>query len=118
MAMEKWGEYAFIVGVIIALLAGIAAAAGVSMDATVIWAIAIVLLVIGVIVGFLNIKDKETMAFLIAAIALLATSAVGWEAIPYIGAYIKSILAYVAALVAPAAVIVALKSVWSLAKAA
>ncbi len=114
MAMEKYGEYAFIIGVILAIIAGLASSA---ISAEVAGWLAVIFLILGILVGFLNIKDKEAVSFLVASIALLATgSAAQWLSLPMIGSYIVAILGNIAAFVAPAAVIVALKAVWNMAK--
>jgi hypothetical protein len=112
MDMRKVGEWAFLAGVIIALLAGIAMPG----DATAITA----LVVLGVIVGLLNISEKETTSFLVAAIALIVVGTAGFAAIDTIvtglGTMINNIVANIAVFVAPAAIIVALKAVWSMGK--
>ena len=113
MDMAKAGEWAFIAGVVIAILAGVAAGAlaGIAMY------IPLALLVLGIIVGFLNVSEKETTQFLVAAIALLAAASVAqWSELPMVGGYVVGILNNIAAFVAPAAVLVALKGVWSMAK--
>ena len=116
MAMEKYGEWAFIIGVILAIIAGLAAGA---ITAEVAGWLAVVFLILGVVVGFLNITDKEAVSFLVASIALLAAGAAAqWIGVPMIGSYIVAILGNIAAFVAPAAVIVALKAVWNMAKSA
>jgi len=115
MNTAKMGEYAFLACVIIAVIAGLVAGYGALADASV-W-VTLALVVLGVVVGFLNVSEKETTAFLIAAIALtIANNATAWITIPAIGAYITSILGFIAAFVAPAAVIVAIKAVWAMAK--
>jgi hypothetical protein len=115
MNTGKLGEYAFLACVIIAVIAGLVAGAGL-LTTTAVW-VTLVLVVLGVVVGFLNISEKETTAFLIAAIALtVANNAAAWITIPVISTYIIGVLGFIAAFVAPAAVIVAIKAVWSLAK--
>ncbi|MFH1751970.1 MAG: hypothetical protein ABH821_03480 [archaeon] len=109
MEMEKIGEYAFIIGVILAIILGFIP---IEYQGTA----ALVLVVLGLIVGFLNIGDKETKTFLIAAIALIAASTAGLQILPYVGEYVAMILLNIAAFVAPAAVIVALKTVYSMGK--
>lgn len=109
MESEKLGEYAFLAGVVIAVLAGLVP--GVVAASTV----SLVLVVLGIIVGLLNIQDKETTPFLVAAIALVAAGTAGFDGIPSLGSYLSSILGNVGVFVAPAAVIVAVKSVYSLA---
>jgi hypothetical protein len=103
---KKLGSYAFIVGIALAILAG----AGVKAPLVV-----PVLAVLGLVVGLLNVSQKETVNFLVAAIALMAASAsVG--PIPIVGAAISRILVNIAIFVAPAAVVVALQNIHLLAK--
>ena len=79
----------------------------------------LVLVVLGLIVGFLNIKDKQVVNFLIAAIALMAVGTANLisinMAIPMLGTLIQSIVQNIAAFVAPAALVVALKEVYNIA---
>ena len=109
MNLETIGHWSFILGVIIAIVAGLAGAVYVE-------AAAMLLVALGIIVGFLNISEKETSSFLIAAIALLLTGAAGLEKLPAIGNYLGPILTNISTFVAPAAVIVALKAVYELGK--
>lgn len=108
MDLAKAGEWAFIACVLIAVIAGIAAP-GEGM-------VAIALVVLGLIVGLLNISEKETTPFLVAAIALIVAGTAGFSLIPEIGAMVANIVGNIAVFVAPAAVIVALKAVWTMAK--
>ncbi len=110
---QKLGNWAFILGVLIAIVAGLAAGA---VSAYAGW-VALALVVLGLIVGFLNIGSKEINDFLIAAIALsmLAMSAAGLGYIPYIGSYLVAMVQNIAAFVAPAALVVALKAIYELA---
>lgn len=109
MELEQIGHWSFILGVIIAILAGLLGAAYAET-------VAMLLVVLGIIIGFLNISEKEVYNFLIAAIALLLTGAAGLETLPVIGTFIGPILTNIATFVAPAAVIVALKAVYELGK--
>ncbi len=113
MKMNKLGHWSFILGVAIAIVAGLATGlAGFQNE----W-IATILVILGVVVGFLNISEKEISSFLIAAIALLVAGAAGLGSLPVIGPSILGpILVNIATFVAPAAVIVALKAVYSLGK--
>lgn len=116
MANEKVGEYAFILGVVIAIVAG--AVAGI-LDPVIAGYVTLVLVILGLIVGFLNIVDKQITEFLIAAIALIAIGTTSLLAldnlITGLGTILTSILQNVATFVAPAALIVALKAVYNLA---
>ena len=111
MRTSRLGELAFLAFVIIAILAGLATSAYPSGDYGIVTA---VLVVLGVIVGLLNVSEKETTPFLVAAIALLAAGTVGFKPVPYAGPVIDNILHFIGAFVAPAAVIVALKAVYVL----
>jgi ATP synthase protein I len=98
MKLGLVGKWAFILGLVIAVIAGIFFQA-----AWVVWVLAL----LGVVVGLLNITAEETERFLLAAIAfLLSATALG--VIPFIGGVLTNILAYVAAFVAGATVVVAL----------
>ncbi|MBI4289139.1 MAG: hypothetical protein HY671_12035 [Chloroflexi bacterium] len=115
MSLQKVGEWAFIAGVIIAVLGG-AFIPGVG-------AMALALVVLGIIVGIINITEKETVPYLVAAIALIAAGTANFGAVDVLtgqviklGARFEGILDYVSNFVAPGAVIVALKTVWSLSK--
>ena len=115
MAMEKLGEYAFLACIVIAVLAGLATGlAGYQSGA-----VNALLVVLGVVVGVLNISEKETTPFLVAAIALIAAATVGFEAIDSVvanaGSTLNAIFNYIATFVAPGAIIVAFKAVYALA---
>ena len=73
MVNQKMGSYAFLVGAGIAIIAGLLAGLGQSgvLGENVVGLIPLVLVILGVVVGFLNIKDKMTTEFLIASIALI-----------------------------------------------
>ena len=112
--MEKFGPWAFIVGLIIAMIA--------SISNTVVWFLG----VLGLIVGLLNISDQEarmyllaSITFLISASALSATLTKLIERIPVIGNYLNFIdplLANIVLFVAPGAGIVALKALYAISK--
>ena len=111
------GYWAFLIGILIAIVAGIVFASG-ALDAQSAGMVAVVLVILGIIVGFLNILDKDLSTFLIAVIALTAAGAsaggIGtW--IPYVGMTIASIVSYIVLFVMPATVIVAVKVIWDLA---
>ena len=117
MAVEKGkvmglvGFWSFIIGLVIALIFGIISA---SMGAAWDWVI-IVLIILGIIIGFLNITAKEVPTLLLATIALIVVGNV-FAPLPGIGKFIGAILNYVAVLVAPAAIIAAIKALWQIGK--
>lgn len=103
---RTFGSWAFLVGFILALIFGAFGAVDV---------LAWLLVVLGLVVGFLNITDKETKPFLLAGTVLVIVSALGANAmsvIPVVGSILNAILA----LFIPATIIVALKSVFQLAR--
>lgn len=114
---EKLGEYAFLACIMIAVAAGIASGVG---DFSSAW-IALVLVVLGVVVGFTTITEKEATPFLLAAIALTVASSGGWfliinEAVAKLGTVMNGVLFNIASFVAPAAIILATKMVYELAR--
>lgn len=108
--MDKMiGKWAFIIGVLVAIVAGLFGTA-VPADITVI--IGWVLIVAGLVIGFLNITAEEVTQFLIAAIALLSVGAAGLGAVTLVGPMVSAILTNIIAIVSPAALVVALKAVY------
>jgi hypothetical protein len=107
--MSMIGFWAFIIGLVIALVAGIIAPNNAIVG--------IILLILGIIIGFLNVTAKEIMLFLIATIALiLVGNAFAAITLGGIGTFLGQILGYVSALMAPAAIITAIKALWSIGK--
>jgi hypothetical protein len=103
------GFWAFIVGLIIAVVAGL-----LLPQNTI---IIIVLIILGLIIGFLNITAKEFLLFLVATIALMVAGNVFAPLKTLgIGAILGSMLSYVATLMAPAAIVAAIKALWAVGK--
>ncbi len=98
------GKWAFVAGLVICVIAGL----GLAEHS----AVPIVLAVIGLVVGFLNVSGAETRTFLIAAIALVI-SATSVDQLPEVGGYITAIMDNIVVFIAPAVLVVALKSLWS-----
>jgi hypothetical protein len=108
---KSWGAWAFIIGLILAIIIAI-----IGTDAD--WPV-YVLLVLGLIVGLLNVSDKEVGDFLIAAIAFMLTfTALGKiaEVLPVIGETLGNFFVLVNAFIAPAAAVVAFKELFAHAK--
>jgi len=103
--MESFGKIAFYAGLAISVLVGV-------MDLGT-W-VPVALVVLGLIVGFLNISEKEAQHFLLATVALVISGlALGGKF--GIMALDKAIAAYVL-FTAAAAFIVALMQVWHMQK--
>ena len=113
---QKIGHYSFIIGVIIAVVLGLASSA-LGPQATA-W-LASLLVVLGLIVGFLNVSGKETKEFMMVATVLIIAAFAGGASntlggVQIIGPYLAGIFDNVLAFVIPAVVIVGLKDVWNL----
>jgi hypothetical protein len=104
--MEKVGKYAFIAGLIISALAGV----GLNQS----W-VPWVLAVLGLVVGFLNVAEKEVQTFLLAAIGLIM-SASAIAVLPFVGGMLTDILGYLVVFIAPAVLVVAVKGLLATAK--
>lgn len=128
------GAWAFMAGFFIALIAGFLAGLSATglMDVQGLDSLIIgVLVLIGLIVGIVNISTKESSNFLIAAIALVVTP-IGFSALSNVsmgvGAlavglnvvadFLAAMTGAIAIFVAPAALIVALKQIYSTARGA
>ena len=109
---EKVGAWSFIIGALIAVILGaIASAAGTT------WVIGL-LLVLGVIVGLLNVSDREIVPFLIACVAFLVAAPALGAAVGSFGttfAWLTRILVHLGVFVVPAAIIGSLKTIYVLA---
>jgi hypothetical protein len=114
--LQQVGIYAFLIGIIIAILAGIAGGAIAAYSGPV----ALVLVILGLIVGLLNITDKNISGFLIAAIALMVVGSANLVTIDTIvlglGTILQAIVTNIVVFVAPAALVVALKAIWNMAR--
>ena len=104
---EKFGAWSFIAGVVIVILASL-----LSIEAGLLTG---VLILLGLVVGLLNVEDKDTTHFLVAVIALAAAGNANLDTVPLVGAQLQNILKNIGIFVAPAAVIVALKAVYEMA---
>ena len=110
------GVAAFIVGLLIAVVLGIWPELMVVPRAT---NTMLVLGVLGIIVGLLNIGDKELDRYLMANIAFLLAGtmlAAFLNTIPQVGAYLAGMLYNIGLFVAPGAAIIALKELYEVAK--
>ena len=98
--LTRIGRWAFLGGIVLAILAGFVAVPY----------LAVFLFVLGLVVGFLNIKEKESASFLVAVITLLLIGVAGLEfgkLTPLIIPILSSFIAFVSA----AGLVVAIKQV-------
>ena len=141
MAKDIWGKiavWAFLIGVLIALIIGLWLAYSLQSDETPIlytdngvwvgWLLAFLGIIIGLlaILGRGTITKAETPAFLMAGIALLVMNAVfnsmlgfgGVELKPWLGPLLSGISLPLAIFIAPAVGILAIKAIWDIGKEA
>lgn len=109
------GAWAFLIGVILAVIIGVF---GLSTTEG-IWAV--ILVVLGLIIGLLNIGGVELKDFLLAGTVLVVVSAMGGTTLTSLttAGYIEKIVPVLQALVVlftPATIVVALKAVFAMAK--
>ena len=106
------GSWAFLIGFVAAVTLGIFNAQVVDPTQTIVlWS----LIIIGIILGLINISSKENSKFLIAGLTLVIVSYMGrgiLNIIPVVGAILSALLV----LFVPATIITALKSVFDMAK--
>lgn len=112
--MEKIGPWSFILGLIIAAVS--------AFTGSVFWMLGI----LGLVVGLLNVSDRESSLYLIASLtflmsanALSVTLTKLVTLVPVIGQwlnFIDPLLANITLFVAPGAAIVALKALYTLAR--
>ena len=109
---ERVGGWAFIIGAVIALILG-----ALTATAGQVWVIGL-LLILGLIVGLLNVTDKEIVAFLVACLAFLVAAPVFSATLGgVVGGFalLESILNHIAVFVLPAALVASLKAILALA---
>jgi len=102
---EVIGKWAFIVGLILAVIAGLIE------GAYTVPYLALVLVVLGVIVGFLNIHEKNVIKLLVALIVLIGVGSTTVLVIPAIGTYLDAILKNFIAFVGATALVVSIKAI-------
>ena len=110
--VAKVGSWAFIIGVVVALLIGIFSGGSANPVAT------SVLIILGLIVGLLNVTGRETTPFLLATVSLVIVSFMGGPILANvagIGNALQAILNAITTFVIPATIIVALKAIYALA---
>ncbi|MBI2580046.1 MAG: hypothetical protein HYW27_04035 [Candidatus Aenigmarchaeota archaeon] len=106
MNMETAGKWVFLASIVIAVIAGAVATAQS-------FGVVAVLAVLGLIVGLLNVTEKEATAFLVATIALALLSLSLGSLLETIG-QLASIITNIGVVAGTAGLVVALKTIWSL----
>jgi len=115
---KKVGRYSFILGVIIAIILGLALPIGYAVQS---WLTSI-LVILGLVVGFINVQVKQSKEFLLVATILVIVSGLGGSAfsaigeVILIGRFLSGMLNGILIFVVPAAIVVGLKQIQELAK--
>jgi hypothetical protein len=102
------GGWAFLVGVLLAVIVGLFPTVGTPL-------VMAILAAVGLIVGFLNIGDREVTQFLFSGLVLVLISSAGinlMSSIPFVSGILTALLV----IFVPATVVVAVKNVLSLAR--
>ena len=102
--MQTIGSWAFIIGLIIALIMGFVGTA----STMTMW----ILAVLGLIVGVINVTHGEALLYLVASIAFLVSA----SSLTIILPAIKDILTNIIVFVGPGAAIVAIRALYDVAK--
>ncbi len=117
-SMSKAGIWAFTIGAIISLIAGL-----IPQNMGLGGLITALLAVLGIIVGFLNVTEEETNKFLFSSVAIMIALFTAGTAIKanistlgMVGSYMWSIMSNINIFVFPATIVVAMKSLYALAK--
>jgi hypothetical protein len=119
------GAWAFLIGVILAVMIGILSATVIDPSTLTSYSSAIfgILVILGLVVGAsIHVSGKDATTFLITGAILVAVSRFGMESVQGsligigIGDIVASTFAALLVLFVPATIIVALKTVFSLAK--
>jgi hypothetical protein len=103
------GSWAFLIGVLLAVILGFAGGSST-------WTL--VLVVIGLIIGFLNVTASETEPFLMSGAVLIIASSLGQTTLGAAAEWpwLEGILEALLAIFVPATIVVAIKNVFSLAR--
>lgn len=118
------GAWAFLTGVVLAIVIGVSTSSFLSIPALTKYSAQIyaILIITGIIVGFMNVTGKDSQTFLIAGAILVIVSKFGMESVTGsligigVGDIVSSTFGALLTLFVPATIIVALKTVFSIAK--
>jgi hypothetical protein len=117
------GAWTFLLGVILSVIIGLATTLipipEITSYSPQIYAI---LIILGIIVGFMNVASKESQTFLLAGAVLVIVSKFGMDSVTGslvgvgVGEAVRAVFGALLVLFVPATIIVALKSVFGIAK--
>ncbi|MCR4284481.1 MAG: hypothetical protein NUV97_00360 [archaeon] len=112
------GAYAFLMGVVLAVAMGIfnnslEGASGIFYS---------LLVLIGLVVGYVSVSDKNSINFLLASLSLVIVAGMGIQPLLYVAKQnvvvdtLRNVLGTLMVLFVPATIVVALKTVFAMAK--
>ncbi|MGD9116760.1 MAG: hypothetical protein PVJ61_06240 [Dehalococcoidia bacterium] len=106
------GMAAFSIGLVLAIIYGVIS----RNDASV----TLGLVILGIVVGFLNITRREMVLLLLTAVALIVVGKPSFsplnDLVDGLGTSLNGIVSYLAVFMAPAAVITAVRAIWAVAR--
>lgn len=110
-----FGAWAFLIGVVLAIGVGILSFGELSPI------ILAILVILGLVVGFINVSSKDVNTFLMAAVSLVIVSFAGLQGLKQaeiigisVGSLVSSTLGALLVLLVPATIVVAIKSLFSI----
>lgn len=120
---NTFGAWAFLIGIIMALLIGISTSRFMPVGTLNKYSSAIygVLILIGLIVGFTNVASKDNQTFLISGTVLVIVSGFGMESVSGsligfpIANLVKTVFSALLTMFVPATIVVALKTMFGIA---
>tara|TARA_Y100000310_G_scaffold296119_1_gene328111 strand:+ start:262 stop:621 length:360 start_codon:yes stop_codon:yes gene_type:complete len=107
------GAWAFVAGVVLAIVIGIFAS---SLTQSTYRGILIAMVIIGIVIGLLNVKTKESSKFLFAALALVIVGYTGGTVVLTLIPKLSEFFSALMILFVPTTIIVALKTVFEASK--
>lgn len=122
---NSFGAWAFLIGVVLAVVIGVSASSFLSIPALTTYSpqIYAILVLLGLFVGYsIKVTGKDAQTFLITGAILVVVSRFGMESVTGsligigVGDVVSSIFGALLALFVPATIVVALKTVFGIAK--
>jgi hypothetical protein len=117
------GAWAFLLGVILAVIIGLSASLiSIPVLTTYNKAIYGILIILGLIVGFMNVTGRDSEIFMLSGTVLVIVSKFGMDSVSGsligigVGNIVTSVFGALLVLFVPATIVVALKTVFSIAK--
>ena len=113
--VKNLGNYAFLIGAVIAIVMGLA---GPNLGGASVWLNSL-LVVLGLVVGYLNVSAKERTSFAMLSTMLVLAAGVGnasgiLGSVQFIGVYLAGVMGSLIVFLVPATVVAVIKGVWEM----